>query len=150
MPVILRSKATGLAGIGIYESFSHFSATFLHSSFFASTLTLKPGAPATSRESSSRYIVRRSREIIGKWKARRIRRLEILWLDARLRTGKGAILIRERTKAPRCREAPWQIRRKVSLITLYPGPEGIAVSTVTLKANGRKFVRFCGPWMGGA
>jgi hypothetical protein len=87
--------------------------------------------------------------IIGKWKARRIRRLEILWLDAGLRTGKGAILIRERTKAPRCREAPWQIRRKVSLITLYPGPEGIAVSTVTLKANGRKFAWFCGGWMAG-
>jgi hypothetical protein len=89
MPVILRSKATGLAGIGIYEGSSHFSATFLHSSFFASTLTLKPGAPATSRESSSKYIVRRRREIIGKCKARRIRRLEILWLDAGLRTGKG-------------------------------------------------------------
>jgi len=78
MPVILRSKATGLAGIGIYESSSHFSATFLHSSFFASTLTLKPGAPATSRESSFRFIVRQRHEIIGKRKIRGIRRLEIL------------------------------------------------------------------------
>jgi hypothetical protein len=115
----------------------------------ARTLTSRPRARASSRESSFRFIVRQRHVIIGKRKVRRIRRLEILWLDAGLRTGKGAILIRERTKAPRCREAPWQIRRKVSLITLYPGPEGIAVSTVTLKANGRKFVWFCGSWMGG-
>jgi hypothetical protein len=115
----------------------------------ARTLTSRPRARASSRESSFRFIVRQRHVIIGKRKMRRIRRLEILWLDAGLRTGKGAILIRERTKAPRCREAPWQIRRKVSLITLYPGPEGIAVSTVTLKANGRKFAWFCGCWMAG-